>query len=149
MLVGAYGSDAVRYYFAREVEFGRDGDFAEERFRAIVNADLANTFGNLLNRTLGLLKKNCCGVLPSDAASIPPDHPLRSFAAEQARSAQRWEVMVIEALLRMAWRRCRSTRPLMCGTRVLPQARVQAQALGLNGMLASQPQPCLSLGPSP
>ncbi len=84
VLVGAYGSDAMRYYFAKEVEFGRDGDFAEERFRAIVNADLANTFGNLLNRTLGLLKKNCGGAVPGDAASIEPDHPLRSFAAEQA-----------------------------------------------------------------
>ena len=89
VLVGAYGSDAVRYYFAKEVEFGRDGDFAEERFRAIVNADLANTFGNLLNRTLGLLKKNCGGAVPGDAASIAPDHPLRSFAAEQARAVTR------------------------------------------------------------
>ena len=85
VLVRAYGPDAVRYYFAKEVEFGRDGDFAEERFRAIVNADLANTVGNLLNRTLGLLKKNCGGAVPGDAAAIPPEHPLRSFAAEQVR----------------------------------------------------------------
>ena len=84
-LVGAYGADAVRYYFAREVEFGRDGDFAEERFRAIVNSDLANTVGNLLNRTLGLLKKNCGGAVPGDSAAIPQDHPLRSCVAEQAR----------------------------------------------------------------
>ena len=85
--MGAYGADAVRYYFAREVEFGRDGDFAEERFRAIVNSDLANTVGNLLNRTLGLLKKNCGGAVPGDAAAIAADHPLRSCAAEQARIA--------------------------------------------------------------
>ncbi len=85
--MGAYGADAVRYYFAREVEFGRDGDFAEERFRAIVNSDLANTVGNLLNRTLGLLKKNCGGAVPGDAAAISADHPLRSCAAEQVRIA--------------------------------------------------------------
>ena len=85
VLVGAYGADAVRYYFAREVEFGRDGDFAEERFRAIVNSDLANTVGNLLNRTLGLLKKNCGGEVPGDAAAIAADHALRRCAAEQAR----------------------------------------------------------------
>ena len=87
VLVEAYGADAVRYYFARVVEFGRDGDFGEERFRAIVNSDLANTVGNLLNRTLGLLKKNCGGSVPGDAAAIPQDHPLRSCAAEQARCA--------------------------------------------------------------
>ena len=39
-LVGAYGADAVRYYFLREVVFGQDGDFSEERFRNIVNANL-------------------------------------------------------------------------------------------------------------
>ena len=47
VLVGAYGSDAVRYYFAKEVEFGRDGDFSEERFRNIVNANLAKESAQL------------------------------------------------------------------------------------------------------
>lgn len=83
VLVGAYGSDAVRYYFAKEVEFGRDGDFSEERFRNIVNANLANSIGNLLNRTLGLLKKFCGGAVPGDAASVPADHPLRSIVMAQ------------------------------------------------------------------
>lgn len=82
-LVGAYGADAVRYYFMREVSFGQDGDFSEERFRNIVNANLANDIGNLLNRTLNLLKKNCGGKLPVDAASLPEDHPLRALAAQR------------------------------------------------------------------
>ena len=51
-LVDRYGSDAVRYYFLKEIEFGRDGDFNETRFINILNADLANDLGNLLNRTL-------------------------------------------------------------------------------------------------
>lgn len=84
-LVGAYGADAVRYYFMREVSFGQDGDFSEERFRNVVNANLANDVGNLLNRTLNLLKKNCGGVLPVDAAAAAgPDHPLRAIAADRA-----------------------------------------------------------------
>lgn len=66
-LVHKFGSDAVRYFFLREVEFGSDGDYAEERFINIVNANLANTIGNLLNRTLGLLKKNCQSTLPVDS----------------------------------------------------------------------------------
>jgi methionyl-tRNA synthetase len=44
-LVTKFGSDAVRYYFLKEIEFGRDGDYSEERFINIVNAHLANTIG--------------------------------------------------------------------------------------------------------
>ncbi|KDP44991.1 hypothetical protein JCGZ_01491 [Jatropha curcas] len=67
-LIEKFGPDAVRYFFLREVEFGSDGDYSEERFVNIVNAHLANTIGNLLNRTLGLLKKNCQSTLVVDAA---------------------------------------------------------------------------------
>ncbi|KAL6645600.1 hypothetical protein ACP70R_017208 [Stipagrostis hirtigluma subsp. patula] len=66
-LVERFGADAVRYFFLREVEFGNDGDYSEERFINIVNAHLANTIGNLLNRTLGLLKKNCKSTLAFDS----------------------------------------------------------------------------------
>ncbi|XP_048572052.1 methionine--tRNA ligase, chloroplastic/mitochondrial-like [Triticum urartu] len=66
-LVGRFGADAVRYFFLREVEFGNDGDYSEERFINTVNAHLANTIGNLLNRTLGLLKKNCNSTLAFDS----------------------------------------------------------------------------------
>ncbi|XP_022765183.1 methionine--tRNA ligase, chloroplastic/mitochondrial isoform X2 [Durio zibethinus] len=66
-LVHKFGSDAVRYFFLREVEFGNDGNYSEDRFINIVNAHLANTIGNLLNRTLGLLKKNCQSTLVVDS----------------------------------------------------------------------------------
>ncbi|XP_057522679.1 methionine--tRNA ligase, chloroplastic/mitochondrial [Amaranthus tricolor] len=66
-LVQKFGADAVRYFFLREVEFGIDGDYSEDRFINIVNAHLANTIGNLLNRTLGLLKKNCQSTLVVDS----------------------------------------------------------------------------------
>lgn len=44
-LVQKFGPDAVRYFFLREVEFGNDGDYSEDRFIKIVNAHLANTIG--------------------------------------------------------------------------------------------------------
>ncbi|KAG0489034.1 hypothetical protein HPP92_007845 [Vanilla planifolia] len=68
-LVDKFGSDAVRYFFLREVEFGNDGDYSEDRFININNAHLANTIGNLLNRTLGLLKKNCQSTLAVDSTT--------------------------------------------------------------------------------
>lgn len=82
-LVDAYGADAVRYFFLKEIELGRDGDFSEERFRNIVNANLANDIGNLLNRTLNLLKKNCDSETFHHSASISEDNPLRVIATEK------------------------------------------------------------------
>lgn len=64
-LVQQYGSDAVRYYFLKEIEFGRDGDFNQTRFINILNADLANDLGNLLNRSLKMVHKYWGAVVPS------------------------------------------------------------------------------------
>jgi methionyl-tRNA synthetase len=77
-LVERYKADAVRYYFLKEIEFGRDGVFDEERFVNIVNADLANDLGNLLNRTSKMVHKYFGGELPD--VEIPQDNPLRSIA---------------------------------------------------------------------
>lgn len=90
-LVETYGAEAVRFYFLKEIEFGRDGDFNEERFINIVNADLANDLGNLLNRTLKMAVKYFDGDLSGlDLQQIPADNPLRVLgekAAEQAVTA--------------------------------------------------------------
>jgi methionyl-tRNA synthetase len=76
-LVNRYGAEPLRYYFLKEIEFGQDGDFNESRFVEIVNADLANNLGNLVNRTLNMAKKYCQGRIPSNAQDIEIDHPLR------------------------------------------------------------------------
>ncbi|MHB9035657.1 MAG: methionine--tRNA ligase [Armatimonadota bacterium] len=56
--------DAVRYFLAREVTFGLDGDFSIASFRNRFNSDLANDLGNLLNRTLSMLNKYFDGSIP-------------------------------------------------------------------------------------
>ena len=61
----------------------QDGDFSEKRFRDIVNAALANDIGNLLNRTLNLLKKNCGGTVPADCFNISETSPVRQLAQQQ------------------------------------------------------------------
>lgn len=79
-LVDRYGSDAVRYYFLKEIELGKDGDFNETRFINVLNADLANDLGNLLNRTLGMLTKYCQGNGPQlTSADYDSDHSLKSI----------------------------------------------------------------------
>ena len=55
--VKSYGVDAVRYFALREVSFGSDGNFSEEALITRTNADLVNTLGNLVNRTIAMSKK--------------------------------------------------------------------------------------------
>lgn len=71
-----------------EVPFGQDGDFSEERFRATVNSALANSVGNLINRCLKLLKKNCDGAFPVGAGDVAEDDAMRFAVAEAVRTAQ-------------------------------------------------------------
>lgn len=82
-LLDRYGADAVRYYFLREIEFGQDGDFNETRFVNVLNADLANDLGNLLNRTLKMAKKYCNNQAPNlKGEDFPADHPLKQIGTE-------------------------------------------------------------------
>jgi methionyl-tRNA synthetase len=64
-LVDDFGVDAVRYFLLRDVTFGQDGSYSPEAIVARVNADLANSFGNLAQRTLSFIAKNCGGALPA------------------------------------------------------------------------------------
>jgi len=59
-----YGNDVVRYYLARDVTFGRDGDFSEDNLINRLNSDLANDYGNLLHRTLAMIKKHFESKIP-------------------------------------------------------------------------------------
>ena len=90
-LTETYGADAIRYYFTKEIELGRDGDFSEVRFINILNADLANDLGNLLNRTLGMAKKYCNSTVPEvNTAAISADNALKrngSTLGDDVRSA--------------------------------------------------------------
>ena len=66
--VEAVGADAFRYFLLREIPFGADGDFSESALIARINSDLANDYGNLLNRSLGMLKKYRASTLPASVS---------------------------------------------------------------------------------
>jgi methionyl-tRNA synthetase len=75
-LVDKYGVDAVRFFLMAGTPFDQDGDFSRKEMINKVNSELANNLGNLLNRTLTLLEKNCGGKVPQST----PDHTLREQA---------------------------------------------------------------------
>ena len=64
--IEAFGIDALRYYLAREIRFGEDGTFTQEGFEARYNGELANEFGNLLNRTISMIGRYRDGTTPAD-----------------------------------------------------------------------------------
>jgi methionyl-tRNA synthetase len=63
-LADRFGVDPLRYFLLREFSFGQDGTWSPEAIVSRNNAELANSFGNLAQRTLSLIYKNCDGVLP-------------------------------------------------------------------------------------
>ncbi|MEL6438359.1 MAG: methionine--tRNA ligase [Cyanobacteria bacterium J06621_8] len=62
-LIERYGLDPVRYFLLREIPFGNDGNFSKEAIKKRVNSDLANDYGNLCQRVLAMIVKNCDGRL--------------------------------------------------------------------------------------
>lgn len=65
-----YGLDQLRYFMLREVPFGNDGDFSHLSMMHRMNGDLANDLGNLSQRVLSMVFKNCDGVMPSQPTSL-------------------------------------------------------------------------------
>jgi methionyl-tRNA synthetase len=65
VLADRFGVDALRYFLLREVPFGQDGSYTAEAIVNRANAELANSFGNLAQRTLSMIVKNLGGVLPA------------------------------------------------------------------------------------
>jgi methionyl-tRNA synthetase len=84
-LADAFGVDQLRYFLVREVTFGQDGSYSAEAIVNRVNADLANSFGNLAQRTLSFIARNCDGVLPSGGNGAPADDELMTLVGEATR----------------------------------------------------------------
>ena len=76
-----YGVDALRYFLLREVSFGQDGSYSHEAIVNRVNSELANSFGNLAQRSLSMVFKNLDGVLPG-AGEAAEDRALLAAVAE-------------------------------------------------------------------
>ncbi|MGY4405709.1 methionine--tRNA ligase [Bradyrhizobium sp. USDA 3315] len=79
-LAEQYGVDQMRYFFLREVPFGQDGNYNHEAIVARINADLANDFGNLAQRSLSMIAKQLGGVLPEPGELSDNDEAILALA---------------------------------------------------------------------
>ena len=77
-IVDVYGPDALRYYLLRDSSFGKDGNFTWDNFLERYNGDLANDFGNLLQRVLTMIRRYRSGSIPPHHALEPEDEALRN-----------------------------------------------------------------------
>ncbi|MEJ0063946.1 MAG: methionine--tRNA ligase [Alphaproteobacteria bacterium] len=79
-LAEKYGVDQIRYFLLRDIAYGQDGNISHETLTQRINSDLANDFGNLAQRSLSMIAKNCGGKLPEPGPMTEADHALRGAA---------------------------------------------------------------------
>jgi len=75
-LIETYGLDQTRYFLLREVPFGQDGDFSQKAMVNRINADLSNNLGNLMQRVLSQVQKNCAAAAPEIGTLTAEDEAL-------------------------------------------------------------------------
>ncbi len=104
-LVQRYGTDALRYFFLREVPFGQDGNYSHEAIVNRMNADLANDIGNLAQRSLSMIGKNCGGKLPVPGTFTDADQALLAQAtALPAKARALMQDYSLHLVLAEIWR---------------------------------------------
>ena len=102
----SFGTDGFRYHFLRDPAFGPDGDFSYEAMVSRYNSDLANQFGNLVQRVVTVAAKKCGDVTPSP----DPESPLAALAATAvAETSAAWDRGQPPIALDATWRLIRDT----------------------------------------
>jgi len=103
-IVQRYGLDQVRYFLLREVPFGNDGDFSHRAIVSRTNNDLANDFGNLAQRVLSMVAKNCGQAVPQPGAFTAADEALLGAARGLAgRLREAYDGQAFHRALEMTW----------------------------------------------
>jgi methionyl-tRNA synthetase len=104
VLVQDYGVDQLRYFLLREVPFGQDGNYSRDGIVQRINADLANDLGNLAQRSLSMIAKNCSGVIPAPGDFTEADKAILAEAdAALAAVTEAIDAFAIHRALEIVW----------------------------------------------
>jgi len=99
-----YGVDQIRYFLLREVPFGQDGNYSREGIVQRINADLANDLGNLAQRSLSMIAKNCDGKVPKPGALSDADKTILAAAdGALVKVEQAIDTFAIHRALEVLW----------------------------------------------
>ena len=104
-VIDMYGTDALRYYLLREVNFGQDGSVSPEGFETRYSTELANEYGNLASRTLAMVSRYRDGVVPARALDPALAEQLEPLA-DTVRA--RFDSLEISAALDDIWQAVRT-----------------------------------------
>ena len=103
-LADQFGVDVIRYFLLREVPFGLDGDFSHKALIGRLNSDLANNLGNLLNRTVNMMKKYFDGTIPTPAKPGDEDSALEGKAREVVDEVRKlYDELAFNKILQKIW----------------------------------------------
>ncbi len=104
VLAHNYGVDRIRYFLLREVPFGQDGNYSREAIVQRVNSDLANDLGNLAQRSLSMIAKNCGGEIPKPGLLSDADEKiLAEVDGILARVEDAIDAFAIHRALEIVW----------------------------------------------
>jgi methionyl-tRNA synthetase len=130
-LADAYGVDSLRFFLLREVPFGQDGNYSHDAIVARINADLANDLGNLAQRSLSMIAKQCDGVLPAPGQYHVPDEAILDSADRmlgEARAAM--ETQQLHQVLNAMWAVVGETNRYFAGEAPWALAKTDKERMG-------------------
>lgn len=136
-VIAEWGVDAFRFYVLRELDIGPDGNWTDAGFRARYQAELANGLGNLVNRSLSMLKRYRAGVVPATHDELAND---ADRASAEARAAL--EKSELQGALLAIWSLVNRANQYVDQTAPFKLAKDPAQAQRLDEVLYNLAETC-------
>jgi len=136
-VINEWGLDAFRFYVLRELDIGPDGNWTDAGFKSRYSAELANGLGNLVNRSLSMLKRYRNGVVPKRSDELAPD--AEKVIAETRAALEKNE---LQGALQLIWSLVTRANQYVDRTAPFKLAKDPAQAQRLDEVLYNLAETC-------